>query len=70
MNLDIESYIEHLDVLWHPVDYYEVGVGIDRKLVYWVKMDFAQIPKEVLTTTEIYSAFRDWKWVLTIPLKT
>lgn len=63
MNLDIETYVDHLNVMWFPVDFYEVGIGMDAKMTYWVKVEFSTIPKQLLTTTEIYKAHRESKWI-------
>lgn len=59
--LKFDSYREHLEVLWFPVDFYDTWYCI----VEWVMVTYEKMPKNFLIHQEIYLNYNQWKkWAL------
>jgi len=57
LTLKIDSYKEHLQALWFPVDFYDVWT----EMIYWVFIPVDKILKNFLVNPDIYSFYKWYK---------
>ena len=65
LTLKLDSYKEHLEAMWFPVEMYDTG----EDMVYWIRVALDKIPKEFLVDWLFYLTNREYKRLKTLPLK-